>query len=121
MSEAQEQIAVIQYCDFKRIPVFHIPNGGARNKREGAHLKRQGVRPGVPDLCIPMPKGAYHSLYIEMKTKKGRATQAQKDWIELLNSLGHCAHICKGADAAIELIRKYMNLKEGAKINDHCH
>ena len=44
MSEALEQKAVIEYCDLKRIPVFHIPNGGYRNKAEAAHLKAQGVR-----------------------------------------------------------------------------
>ena len=45
MSEAQEQEAVIQYCDLKHIPVYHVPNGGYRNAREGARLK-QGVKPG---------------------------------------------------------------------------
>lgn len=118
MTEAQEQITVIEYCDLKGIPCFHIPNGGARNPREGAHLKRQGVRRGVPDLCIPVSRGVYHSLYIEMKTLKGRPTQEQKEWISALREFGHCAYVCKGADAAIKLIDMYFNLEEGNKIND---
>ena len=75
MSEAQEQAAVIEYCEFIHVPVFHIPNGGYRNAREAANLKRQGVKAGVPDLCIPVAKGGYHGLYIEMKTKKGKLSE----------------------------------------------
>ena len=70
MSEASEQRAVVEYCDFKKIPVFHIPNGGYRNKAEAAHLKAQGVRPGVPDLCVPVARHGYHGLYIEMKRRR---------------------------------------------------
>lgn len=116
MSEAAEQVTVIQYCDCKRIPVFHIPNGGSRNTREAAHLKRQGVRPGIPDLCIPVARGAYHSLYIEMKTLKGRATDNQRGWIAELRKQGHCAYVCKGADSAMRLIDEYMALEEGERI-----
>jgi hypothetical protein len=47
MTEAQEQQAVVEYCDWKHIPVFHIPSGGSRHPAEAAHLKAQGVRAGV--------------------------------------------------------------------------
>ena len=57
MSEAQEQAAVIQWCDIRRIPVFHVPNGGSRDKREAANLKRQGGRAGAPDLVVPVARG----------------------------------------------------------------
>ena len=50
MSEAQEQEVIIQWADLHGLPLFHIPNGGKRNAAEAAHLKRQGVRAGVPDL-----------------------------------------------------------------------
>ena len=66
MSEAQEQAAVIQWCDIRRIPVFHVPNGGSRDKREAANLKRQGVRAGVPDLVVPVARGGHHSLFLSL-------------------------------------------------------
>lgn len=47
--------------------LYHIPNGGSRNKIEAANLRRQGVRSGVPDLCLPVARGNYHGLYIELK------------------------------------------------------
>lgn len=111
MSEAEEQAAVVEYCDLRKIPVYHIPNEGRRSARTGAMLKRQGLKSGVPDLCIPVARGRYHSLYIEMKAKGGRATANQTDWIHLLRSQGMCAYVCWGADSAIALIDEYMGLE----------
>jgi len=110
MSEAQEQMAVVDYCDIKGIPVYHIPNGGSRDKREAANLKRQGVKPGVPDLCVPVARGAYHSLYIEMKAEGGKPTEAQAEWLWRLREEGMCAYVCYGAENAIALIDLYMGL-----------
>jgi hypothetical protein len=46
---------------------YSVPNGGKRNPREAADLVRTGVKRGVPDVCIPIPCGQYHGLYIEFK------------------------------------------------------
>lgn len=109
MSEAHEQIAVVNYCDILGIPVFHVPNGGIRNKIEAANLKRQGVKAGVPDLVIPCARCGYHGLYIEMKTKTGRISDKQKEWLKLLRKEGYAAYVARGASQAIELIDHYMN------------
>ena len=48
-SEASEQITLIQWCDINRCKypelglIFHIPNGGKRNKLEAIKLKKEGV------------------------------------------------------------------------------
>lgn len=108
--EALEQSYVIQYCRFKNIPVYHIPNGGKRNAAEAAHLKEQGVMPGVPDLCFPVPINGYHGLYIEMKAGKNKTTQAQDEWLELLHDNGYMTAVCYGFDEAKAVIDKYFNL-----------
>lgn len=108
MSEAQEQKAVVDYCDLKGIPVFHIPNGGYRNPREAAHLKAQGVRAGVPDLFMPVAKNGHHGLFIEMKTAKGRPTDKQLEWVRLLRRQGYAAYVCRGAGNAIACVDQYM-------------
>lgn len=113
VSEAAEQVAVVEWCDANRVPVFHIPNGGKRGKSEAAYLKRQGVRAGVPDLCVPVARGGYHSLYVEMKVGTNKPTQKQAEWIAFLRQQGMCAYVCYGADAAIECIRRYMALRPG--------
>lgn len=107
--EAQEQIAVVQFCMYKDIPIFAIPNGGSRNKLEAMNLKRQGVKAGVPDLCVPVAKQGYHGLFIEMKYGKGKTSPAQDRWIELLTDNGYLARVCWGADEAINLLQWYFS------------
>lgn len=111
--ESIEQIHVVRYCEWNKIPVFHIPNGGLRNEREAHNLKLQGVKAGVPDLCFPVPMGKYHGMYIEMKTGKNKTTQAQDEWLELLKNNGYMTAVCYGFDEAKAVIDKYFNLKGG--------
>jgi hypothetical protein len=110
MSEAQEQRTVVEYCDWKHIPIYHLPNGGRRDSREAANLKRQGVKPGVPDLCLPIARGKYHGLYIEMKFRTGKPTDNQLHWQELLTRNGYKSEICWGAEDAIDTIEQYLKL-----------
>ena len=90
MPEAQEQETVVQWCEWNRIPVFAIPNGGKRDAAEAAHMKRQGVRAGVPDLCIPLARGGYHGLVIELKRFRfsGSASTDDSVWIEIAVGAG---------------------------------
>lgn len=89
--------------------MHHIPNGGSRNKAEAARLKRQGVRAGVPDICLPAARGGWHGLYIELKRQKGgRASPEQREWVEYLEKAGYCARICHGWDEAREMVERYM-------------
>lgn len=111
MSEAEEQKAVVQYCDAIGVPIYHIPNERHCSPRTGVHLKAQGLRPGFPDLCIPVPKGKYSALYIEMKAKGGKISPDQKDWIHRLRKYGNMACVCYGAENAITLIDLYLKGK----------
>lgn len=106
--ERFEQIKVIQYCKLRKIKVFHIPNGGSRNKFEAINLKREGVSPGIPDLMIPIPNHKYHGLFIEMKYGKNKPTESQLKWLDYLNSVGYLAIVCYGAKSAINEIDNYV-------------
>jgi hypothetical protein len=44
--------------------MFAIPNGGSRDKREAANLKAEGVKSGVPDVFLPVPRHNYLVLFI---------------------------------------------------------
>jgi len=82
-----------------------IPNGGHRHKVTAMKMKMEGQSKGFPDLFIPELK-----LFIEMKRQKGGVlSQDQKDWIAYLNTIGYDAHVCKGAEAAKELILMKTN------------
>ena len=58
MSEADERRAVVERCARRRSPAFRIPGGGSRHPAEAARPRAQGVKAGVPDLCIPVARGA---------------------------------------------------------------
>lgn len=117
MTEAQEQTAVIKWtmrADVREMYpelqlLYHIPNGGNRDPVEAAHLKQQGVKRGVPDLCLPVSRDGYHALYIEMKSKTGRARPEQMDWIRELQNQGCMARVCHGWKEAVRLLEAYMN------------
>ena len=112
--EAIEQSKVISYCMLHNYPVFHIPNGGSRNKLEAANLKKQGVQAGVPDLFFPVARWGYHGLFIEMKAGRNKTTQAQEKWLNLLAKNEYVARVCYGFIEAISLIDWYFG-EEGKK------
>ena len=120
--EANEQEALFDWARFMcgKYPeldlLYHIPNGGSRNRLEAANLKRQGVKAGVPDLCLPVARGRYHGLYIEMKYGKNKTSDEQDKWLDSLTKQGYAATVCYGWEKARELIVKYLNLKGDVKI-----
>ena len=109
-SEELEQAAVVSWCEVKHIPIIHIPNEGKRSAAYAARLKRMGLRPGFPDLFIPLARGIYHGLFIEMKYAGGRASGAQEGWLRLLSKEGYAVSICYGFDEAKRIIEKYERL-----------
>jgi len=112
--ESDEQTAIIEWANIMqhRVPelalLYHVPNGGSRNVIEAKRLKAQGVKSGVPDLVLPVARGKYHGLYIELKTLRGRVSDTQKQWLEALRNQGYAAIVCRGADEAIAMIAKYL-------------
>ena len=111
--ETQLQIAVADYLryQYRHVLFFHVPNGGARWKREAGKLKRMGVLPGVPDLLIFEPRGGFHGLAIELKVKGNYPTHSQKIVLEQLNSKGWKAVSCYGFDKAREVIDAYLSAR----------
>lgn len=86
-----------------------IPNGGLRNMPEAVRFKAEGVRKGFPDMILPVARGAYHSLAIELKRRKGGVVSPeQKAWLAALKEQGWSAVVCRGADEAITAITEYL-------------
>ena len=115
MTEHEEQVALMRLVEMHkgRWPelgmLFSIPNGGDRNVIVARKLKAEGVRRGVPDLCLCLPRGGYHGLFIELKRLKGGQVSAeQKAWISALRGQGYRAEVCKGATEAWDVIREYV-------------
>lgn len=112
--EAAEQEALFTWANYQlgTFPelelLYHVPNGGRRNKYEAAKLKRQGVKPGVPDIVLPVPRAEFHGLYIELKYGDNKPTKDQKKWLERLKEQGYKAITCYGWREAAGEIEKYL-------------
>lgn len=117
--EAEHQTALFQWAELmagvypELAWMFHVPNGGKRDRVTAARLKAEGVKAGVPDIVLPVPRGKYHGLWIELKTDGGKPSKDQRDWMDYLNSMGYCALLCYGWQTAREEIELYLKLPKG--------
>lgn len=114
-SEAEEQATLFHWARMqeKKYPelalMFHIPNGGLRSKSEAARFKKQGVKAGIPDICLPCARGGRHGLFIELKKLTGgKTSKEQKEWIAALQNAGYAVSVCHGWEDASELILDYL-------------
>ena len=118
--EAHHHQAVIQWSQQPGIRskwpelklLFHIKNEEKTGAREVAIDKAMGVKKGVPDLCLPVPRGCYHGLYIEMKNETGKATKDQEWWGEELTWQGYYWEVCHGWKKAVKVLEWYLTLKD---------
>lgn len=112
--EDTEQMGVIDWANWNtnRFPelklLFHVPNGGKRNATEAARFKAMGVKAGVPDLCLPVARGGFAGLYIEMKYGKNKPTDNQKEWIAALKEQGYKVEICWSGEEATRTLEAYL-------------
>jgi len=95
-----------------------IPGGKSKAERGRKFgiirkLKELGcLKSGFPDISLPVPKGRYYGLYIELKRKSGgRVEKNQEWWLDRLNRQGYMAVVAWGADEAIEVILGYLELR----------
>lgn len=116
-TESEEQRAVMDWAELAsgkwlelRL-LYHVPNEGRRSMATGGRMRAEGLKSGVPDLCLPVARAGYHGLYIEMKRTQGSKTsQEQKEWLEALAAEGYKTALCRGAEEAIEEMESYLML-----------
>ena len=90
--------------------LFAVPNGGRRDRVSGAKLKAEGVLPGVSDLILLLPRGRHHGLLIEMKTERGKQSQAQRDWQRDMVHRGYKYMVIRSIDEFIDRVTDYLLL-----------
>ena len=116
--EQETQIAFFEWAKWqeRKYPALklmhHIPNGGGRSKAEAGIFKAMGVKNGVPDVFLPAPRGIYHGLYIEFKSRVGKPSIEQIRILESLREAGYFACVCDTLDSAIKMTEKYLCLPE---------
>ena len=105
--------AAIESANYPELRLmFAIPNGGERNKIVAANLKAEGVKRHVPDIFLPVSRGAFHGLFIELKKPgKHHVDDGQRAFIEELHRLGYGAKVCVGWEEARDMILTYLKWK----------
>ena len=90
--------------------LYAIPNGGKRTKAEAGILKATGVKAGVLDIHLPVARGCFIGLWIEMKApgKIKNVSPEQKRWAKLMQINGHRTAVCDCWDDAREIIEMYL-------------
>lgn len=128
-SEHDEQAALFRWAALhaRYRPELHllfaVPNGGARDAHAAAKMKTEGVRPGVPDVCLPVARTgvdgrAYGALWIEMKRppaaglfgtrRAGSLSPLQRGWLHALASEGQAVAVCYGFEDARRTLLAYL-------------
>ncbi|CQI92233.1 VRR-NUC domain-containing protein [Yersinia frederiksenii] len=115
-AETEEQTALIEWADKTVIDgicigdyLIHIPNEGKRGPKAAKDAKRLGLRKGVPDLFLALPRGGYAGLWIEMKAQGGQSTIEQFCWLRKLDNVGYVATTCFSFSQAKDTVVKYLN------------
>ena len=126
MSEHDDQTRVFNWARSMAVIcpelllLFAIPNGaklpwitdrkGRRFSPEANRLKDEGMKPGVPDFCLPVARKGFHGLFIELKFGRNKPSEQQIWWMDQLSTQGYLATACWGADQAIMTLQEYVGI-----------
>jgi hypothetical protein len=88
--------------------VYAVPNGGYRHPGEALNLKREGVKPGVPDIHVAIPTEKYPGLYLEFKFGRNKVTPGQQAFIENLRLVGYRVEVVYDFEEAHDVFLDYM-------------
>ena len=95
--------------------IFAIPNGlfihgktDAERARRGKRAKAEGMRPGVADVFLPVPRRGFHGLWIEFKGPTTSVGSEQKKFLEFVEDEGYKAAICRSWQDALKIVQHYI-------------
>lgn len=112
--ESDEQITAMDWLRANHpviaLHTMHIGNERKATYYMGWLMKQMGVLKGASDLFMAWPSGGYHGLFIEVKSKTGKASPDQKAFLQRMRDVGYKAEICHGADQVINTMKEYLDL-----------
>jgi hypothetical protein len=122
--EHEHQVALIAWAYRVKLPaaddiepgasigdyLLAIPNGGKRNALEAARMKREGVKAGVSDLLLPIPRQDKAGLWLELKAPGNKPTPLQRDWTQRMTRAGYRAEWADSWLAAADVIADFVGV-----------
>lgn len=110
ISEQSMQCAIIDWVRYHPIilkHIMHIPNESKSTPGYRKTLSDMGVKSGVSDLFVALPRRGYHGAWIELKSQNGRLGPAQKVFLEDMAIAGYFTKVCYTIEEAIETLTFY--------------
>jgi hypothetical protein len=112
-AEHDQQTALFQWaeiCEYREQLewMYAVPNAARRSPRQGAWMKKEGMKKGVCDIHLDWPVQNYHGLKIEMKTGKNKLTPEQVKYKERVQKLGYYYAVCYSWIEARDTIVLYL-------------
>lgn len=92
---------------YPRYIIAAVPNGGFRNAKEAAIMKREGILAGFSDLIII---AEHNVLFLEVKTPDGRLSEKQKEFQRKVCALGFEYMVCRSFDESALAIERWLKV-----------
>lgn len=103
---------------FNQVPIFFprlplklllaVPNGGSRNIIEAKNLKAQGVKSGISEVLLLIPKKGFSCLCLEFKTQTGRQSDEQTEFQNQADKVGNKYVVVQSVKEAIDTLKWYL-------------
>ena len=88
--------------------IIQIYNEGAGRVRRGAHAAKTGLRVGASDLFFAMPAHGYHGFFLELKSKNGKLSHVQKEFLSDMKTAGYYTYVAFSFDEASCKLKWYL-------------
>ena len=102
--------------------IFAVPNAAKRSVRLASMLRSEGMVSGIPDILLTWPQYSqdqppcirYCGLALEMKTKGGKVSDTQKDWLARLEAASWRTAVCWSSEEAWAVVCTYLGIDVAA-------
>ena len=98
-----------------------IPNeqaGGWKVNKKGQRYNpsakarhKEGMKSGVPDVSLPVPRRGYHGMFVEMKYGRNYLSKEQTEWCAALVEQGYRVDVCYSAEDAFRALCDYLGVE----------
>lgn len=97
-----------KYPEIEKL-TYHFANERKCSIVQGRLLKRMGVKRGISDLFISVPRQNRNGLWLEIKVKNGKLSEEQKEFLESQVKNNFAAACCWDLEAVISVVSNYLS------------
>jgi len=105
LTESTIQQQICDYLSIRGYFYFSVPNEHYNiSHGQRTTLKKMGLTPGIPDLCVCLRGGRI--IFLEVKTSTGNLTNSQPFIHEALRKLDHTVYVVRSVEDVIKIMEE---------------